>query len=304
MRADADVSAPLAPGQARDEGFRGLYAGLGVRSAHALSQAFVYFFAYNLMRRRWEARADTFSPRRRDVSLARPGPYMHPSPLFGPAFPPVAFQAHTKRKLSVGTGLLIGLLAGWCNTALTEPLDTIATFRQARRLGPSTHLKSVVFRPSCHACPTQSPQNCRLVLGARSCRRGERRQPRVGGPKAPLRQGSPRPARTAPRPPPRTRTRSPLRAPARRRAARAARTAQPPAAGTSPLRKRRRHQRRRQPAGVAEEAGAGAGPTRRTCTTLCASRCCWRSRRPSRRVPRIRPCRRALFQGDCTAVRL
>lgn len=42
--------------QARNEGISGLYAGMGVRSAHALSQAFVYFFAYNLMRRRYEAR--------------------------------------------------------------------------------------------------------------------------------------------------------------------------------------------------------------------------------------------------------
>lgn len=47
---------PVPAWQAREEGFKGLYAGMGVRSAHALSQAFVYFFAYNLMRRKWEAR--------------------------------------------------------------------------------------------------------------------------------------------------------------------------------------------------------------------------------------------------------
>lgn len=59
-------------------------------------------------------------------------------------------QAHTKRKASVGTGLLIGLLAGWCNTALTEPLDTLATFRQVR---PECSYPSFAIG----TCPTSRP---------------------------------------------------------------------------------------------------------------------------------------------------
>lgn len=67
------ASRPASFGQAREEGFSALYRGMGVRSAHALSQAFVYFFAYNLMRRNWEAR---FRGRTADSSFHSP-----PSPV-------------------------------------------------------------------------------------------------------------------------------------------------------------------------------------------------------------------------------
>lgn len=54
LRSQRDHASAPRP-QARDEGISALYRGIGIRSAHSFSQAFVYFFTYNYLRRKVEA---------------------------------------------------------------------------------------------------------------------------------------------------------------------------------------------------------------------------------------------------------
>ena len=78
----------------RTEGPRALYRGIGVKTAHSVLQSFVYFYAFATLRG--------------------------------------AAEARTGGRLGVPATLAVGTLAGWCNVLITEPLDTIATTKQAR----------------------------------------------------------------------------------------------------------------------------------------------------------------------------
>ena len=80
--------------QLRTEGAGALYRGIGTKTAHSLLQSFVYFYAFARLRSAAEARAGG--------------------------------------RLGVAATLAVGTLAGWCNVLLTEPLDTLATAKQAR----------------------------------------------------------------------------------------------------------------------------------------------------------------------------
>ncbi len=65
-----------------------------MKTAHSVLQSFVYFYAFATLRS--------------------------------------AAEARTGGRLGVAATLAVGTLAGWCNVLLTEPLDTMATTRQAR----------------------------------------------------------------------------------------------------------------------------------------------------------------------------
>jgi len=84
----------------RTEGPRALYRGIGVKTAHSVLQSFVYFYAFATLRG--------------------------------------AAEARTGARLGVAATLAVGTLAGWCNVLITEPLDTIATTKQARCRGLDT----------------------------------------------------------------------------------------------------------------------------------------------------------------------
>ena len=90
------LSAPRrdVPPQKRTEGAAALYRGIGVKTAHSVLQSFVYFYCFATLRSAAEARAGG--------------------------------------RLGVAATLAVGTLAGWCNVLITEPLDTIATTKQAR----------------------------------------------------------------------------------------------------------------------------------------------------------------------------
>lgn len=77
-----------------EEGASVLYNGIGVKTLHSLTQSFVYFYTFASLRRAWEARTQT--------------------------------------KIGIAANLFVGVLAGWCNVLLTEPLDTLATSRQTQ----------------------------------------------------------------------------------------------------------------------------------------------------------------------------
>ena len=85
----------MTPLQKRTEGASALYRGIGVKTAHSVLQSFVYFYSVATLRSAAEARAGG--------------------------------------RLGVAATPAVGTLAGWCNVLITEPLDTIATTKQARR---------------------------------------------------------------------------------------------------------------------------------------------------------------------------
>ncbi len=116
----AESHAPFAPPRARaapqlaNEGAGAFYAGIGVKTAHSVLQSFVYFYAFATLRSAAEARAGG--------------------------------------RLGVAATLLVGTLAGWCNVLLTEPLDTLATTRQARRCAAAQQHAPKQRARVCHHC--------------------------------------------------------------------------------------------------------------------------------------------------------
>jgi hypothetical protein len=87
-----------------------------VKTAHSVLQSFVYFYAFARLRS--------------------------------------AAEARTGGRLGVAATLLVGTLAGWCNVLLTEPLDTLATTRQARA---NARKRSPRARGSVSALRTTTP---------------------------------------------------------------------------------------------------------------------------------------------------